>query len=67
MKTNTPYPTRHPHGINEFIYLDAVKKRKRIGLSFATALILVLAIHLAGDGRTFAFSNFKVPTHIAAL
>jgi LysM repeat protein len=59
MKTNTTYPTKHPHWIDEPEYLDAIKKRKRIGLSFTTAFILVLAIHLAGVGGIFAFSNLK--------
>jgi LysM repeat protein len=59
MKTNTTYPTKHPHWIDEPEYLDAIKKRKRIGISFATAFVLVLAIHLAGVGGIFAFSNLK--------
>jgi LysM repeat protein len=59
MKTNTTYPTKHPHWIDEPEYLDAIKKRKRIGISFTTAFILVLAIHLAGVGGIFAFSNLK--------
>jgi|GEM_PF-1238423 len=59
MKTNTTYPTKHPHWIDESDYTDAIDKRKRIGLSFTTALILVLAIHLAGVGGIFAFSNLK--------
>jgi LysM repeat protein len=59
MKTNTTYPTKHPHWIDEPEYLDAIKKRKRVGISFATAFILVLAIHLAGVGGIFAFSNLK--------
>lgn len=59
MKTSTTYPTKHPHWIDEPEYLDAVKKRKRIGISFATAFVLVLAIHLAGVGGIFAFSNLK--------
>lgn len=59
MKTNTTYPTKHPHWIDEPEYLDAIKKRKRIGISFATAFVLVLAIHLAGVGGIFAFSNHK--------
>ena len=67
MKTNTPYLTGHPHWIDEPEYLDAVKKRKWIDLSFTTAFILVLAIYLAGDGRAFAFSDFKVPTRLASL
>jgi len=67
MKTSTTYSSRHPHWIDELEYLDAVKKRNWIDLSFTTAFILVLAIYLAGDGRTFAFSNFKVPTPIASL
>ena len=59
MKTNTRYPTKHPHWIDEPEYLDAIKKRKRVGISFATAFVLVLAIHLAGVGGIFAFSNQK--------
>jgi len=59
MKTNTTYPTKHPHWIDEPEYLDAIKKRKRVGISFATAFVLVLAIHLAGVGGIFAFSNLK--------
>jgi len=59
MKTNTTYPTKHPHWIDEPEYLDAIKKRKRVGISFATAFILVLSIHLAGVGGIFAFSNLK--------
>jgi hypothetical protein len=31
MKTNTTYPTKHPHWIDEPEYLDAIKKRKRVG------------------------------------
>ena len=68
MKTNTTYPTKHPHWIDEPEYLDAIKKRKRVGISFATALVLVLAIHLAGVGGIFAFSNLKSnkkPTPVA--
>ena len=68
MKTNTTYPTKHPHWIDEPEYLDAIKKRKRVGISFATAFILVLAIHLAGVGGIFAFSNLKSdkkPTPVA--
>jgi len=67
MKTNTTYPTKHPHWIDEPEYLDAIKKRKRIGISFTTAFILVLAIHLAGVGGIFAFSNLrsdKKPTSV---
>lgn len=59
MKTNATYPTKHPHWIDEPEYLDAIKKRKRVGISFATAFVLVLAIHLAGVGGIFAFSNLK--------
>lgn len=59
MKTNTTYPTKHPHWIDEPEYLEAIKKRKRVGISFATAFVLVLAIHLAGVGGIFAFSNLK--------
>jgi len=68
MKTNTTYPTKHPHWIDEPEYLDAIKKRKRVGISFTTAFILVLAIHLAGVGGIFAFSNLKSdkkPTPVA--
>lgn len=68
MKTNTTYPTKHPHWIDEPEYLDAIKKRKRVGISFATAFVLVLAIHLAGVGGIFAFSNLKSdkkPTSVA--
>jgi LysM repeat protein len=68
MKTNTTYPTKHPHWIDEPEYLDAIKKRKRVGISFATAFVLVLAIHLAGVGGIFAFSNLKSdkkPTPVA--
>jgi len=68
MKTNTTYPTKHPHWIDEPEYLDAIKKRKRVGISFATAFVLVLAIHLAGVGGIFAFSNLnsdKKPTPLA--
>ncbi len=68
MKTNTTYPTKHPHWIDEPEYLDAIKKRKRVGISFATAFVLVLAIHLAGVGGIFAFSNLKPdkkPTAVA--
>jgi type IV secretory pathway VirB10-like protein len=60
MKTNTTYPTKHPHWIDEPEYLDAINKRKRFGISFATAFVLVLAIHLAGVGGIFAFSNLKL-------
>lgn len=59
MKTNTTYPTKHPHWIDETEYLDAIQKRKRIGISFATAFVLVLAMHLVGVGGIFAFSNLK--------
>jgi LysM repeat protein len=68
MKTNTTYPTKHPHWIDEPEYLDGIKKRKRVGISFATAFVLVLAIHLAGVGGIFAFSNLKSdkkPTPVA--
>ena len=67
MKTSTTYSSRHPHWIDEPEYLDAVKKRNWIDLSFTTAFILVLTIYLAGDGWAFAFSNFKVPTRLASL
>jgi len=59
MKTNTTYPTRHPHWIDEPEYLEAIKKKKRLGISFTTAFILVLAIHVAGVGGIFAFSKQK--------
>jgi LysM repeat protein len=59
MKTNTTFPTKHPHWIDEPEYLEAINKRKRLGLSFTTAFVLVLAIHLAGAGGIFAFSNLK--------
>lgn len=59
MKTNTTYPTKHPHWIDESEYLEATKKKKRLGISFTTAFILVLAIHFAGVGGIFAFSNRK--------
>jgi LysM repeat protein len=59
MKTNTTYPTKHPHWIDEPEYLEAIKKKKRLGISFTTAFILVLAIHIAGVGGIFAFSNQK--------
>jgi LysM repeat protein len=59
MKTNTTYPTKHPHWIDEPEYLEAIKKKKRLGISFTTAFILVLGIHIAGVGGIFAFSNQK--------
>jgi len=59
MKTNATYPTKHPHWIDESEYLEAIDKKKRIGISFATAFILVLAVHIAGVGGIFAFSNQK--------
>ena len=59
MKTNTTYPTKHPHWIDEPEYIEAIKKRKRLGISFTTAFILVLAIHVAGVGGIFALSNQK--------
>ena len=59
MKTNTTYPTKHPHWIDEPEYLEAIKKKKRLGISFTTAFLLVLAIHVAGVGGIFAFSNQK--------
>jgi LysM repeat protein len=62
MKTNTTYPTKHPHWIDEPEYLEAIKKKKRLGISFTTAFILVLAIHVAGVGGIFAFSKQKPKT-----
>jgi LysM repeat protein len=59
MKPTTTYPTKHPHWIDEPEYLEAIKKKKRLGISFTTAFILVLAIHVAGVGGIFAFSNQK--------
>jgi LysM repeat protein len=59
MKPTTTYPTKHPHWIDEPEYLEAIKKKKRLGISFTTAFILVLAIHIAGVGGIFAFSNQK--------
>jgi LysM repeat protein len=59
MKTNTTYPTKHPHWIDEPEYLEAIKKNTRLGISFTTAFILVLGIHIAGVGGIFAFSNQK--------
>jgi LysM repeat protein len=59
MKPTTTYPTKHPHWIDEPEYLEAIKKKKRFGISFTTAFLLVLAIHIAGVGGIFAFSNQK--------
>jgi len=66
MKTNTTYPTKHPHWIDEPEYLEAIKKKKRLGISFTTAFILVLAIHVAGVGGIFAFSKQKPKTAASA-
>jgi LysM repeat protein len=62
MKPTTTYPTKHPHWIDEPEYLEAIKKKKRLGISFTTAFILVLAIHVAGVGGIFAFSKQKPKT-----
>jgi len=59
MKSNTNYPSKHPHWIDEPEYLETITKKKRFGISFTTAFILVLAIHIAGVGGIFAFSNLK--------
>ena len=68
MKPTTTYPTKHPHWIDEPEYLETISKKKRFGISFTTAFLLVLAIHLAGVGGIFAFSNLKSdkkPTTVA--
>jgi LysM repeat protein len=59
MKPTTTYPTKHPHWIDEPEYLETITKKKRFGISFTTAFLLVLAIHIAGVGGIFAFSNQK--------
>jgi LysM repeat protein len=68
MKPTTTYPTKHPHWIDEPEYLETISKKKRFGISFTTAFLLVLTIHLAGVGGIFAFSNLKSdkkPTTVA--
>jgi LysM repeat protein len=59
MKPTATYPTKHPHWIDEPEYLETITKKKRFGISFTTAFLLVLAIHIAGVGGIFAFSNQK--------
>lgn len=59
MKPTTTYPTKHPHWIDEPEYLETITKKKCFGISFTTAFLLVLAIHIAGVGGIFAFSNQK--------
>ena len=62
MKPTTTYPTKHPHWIDEPEYLETITKKKRFGISFTTAFLLVLAIHIAGVGGIFAFSKQKPKT-----
>jgi len=59
MKPTTTYPTKHPHWIDEPEYLETITKKKRFGISFTTAFLIIIAIHIAGVGGIFAFSNQK--------
>jgi LysM repeat protein len=56
MKTTT-YPTKHPHWIDEDDY--AAPRRQRNGISFSTATVIVIAIHVAVIAGVYAYSNSK--------
>lgn len=64
MKSTTTYPTRHPHWIDEDDY--SAPRRKRVGISFSTATVIVIAIHVAVIAGVYAYSNSK-PKKVAPV
>lgn len=64
MKRHTTYPTTHPHWIDE----DEAPagERSRFGITFTTAFAIVLALHVAGLGGIYAYSQVKSPKPVAA-
>jgi LysM repeat protein len=59
MKTPNSIPTSHPNWIDEPEYFETLKKSRRLGISFPAAFVIVLALHLAGIGCIYAYSNWK--------
>ncbi len=59
MKTPNSIPTSHPNWIDEPEYFESLKKSRRLGISFPVAFAIVLALHLAGIGCIYAYSNWK--------
>jgi LysM repeat protein len=59
MKTPNSIPTSHPNWIDEPEYFETLKKSRRLGISFPVAFAIVLALHLAGIGCIYAYSNWK--------
>ncbi|MFM8364104.1 MAG: LysM peptidoglycan-binding domain-containing protein [Verrucomicrobiota bacterium] len=57
MKTANTYPTKHPHWIDEDDY--SAPRRQRNGISFSTATVIVIAIHVAVIAGVYAYSNYK--------
>lgn len=57
MKRHTTYPTTHPHWIDEDVPPGGEKAR--FGITFTTAFAVVLALHVAGLGGIYAYSQVK--------
>jgi LysM repeat protein len=55
MKTNTTYPTKHPHWIDEDSYSRPRKRRR--GISFFAATAIVIAIHLGVVGGVYLYTS----------
>ncbi len=64
MKRHTTYPTAHPHWIDEDETPDG--RKSRFGITFTTAFAIVLALHVAGLGGIYAYSQVKSPKPVAS-
>lgn len=64
MKRHTTYPTTHPHWIDDDETPSGEKSR--FGITFTTAFAIVLALHVAGLGGIYAYSQLKSPKPVAS-